>query len=381
MKILAVDIGTGTQDIFLYDSRLDMENGFKLILPSPTMIVRRQIQDATNHQQPIVLTGVTMGGGPATWAAEAHVRVGLPVFATPSAAQTMNDDLSRVEALGIQIISEDEVNQLPPEVQRIEMRDFNFPLILRVFENFHIPLYDLAAVAVAVFDHGAAPADISDRQFRINYMNERINKENQLSTFAFRSDEIPSILTRLKAVAGSAHNLPVPLVVMDTAPAAIMGALLDPVTRFHERKMIVNIGNFHTLAFRLGYDKIEGVFEHHTGFLNRVSLEKYLEQLADGSLTHEQVFEDHGHGALLVDDTPLSMDNPDYNVIVTGPRRSLLTGSTLGVYQAVPFGDMMITGCFGLIAAVADKIPELGDSIRASFTKNAGSGAPPWELD
>ena len=38
MKILTVDIGTGTQDIFLYDSNLDIENGFKLVLPSPQMI-------------------------------------------------------------------------------------------------------------------------------------------------------------------------------------------------------------------------------------------------------------------------------------------------------------------------------------------------------
>ena len=30
MKILTVDVGTGTQDIYLYDSRLDLENGFKL---------------------------------------------------------------------------------------------------------------------------------------------------------------------------------------------------------------------------------------------------------------------------------------------------------------------------------------------------------------
>ena len=38
MKFLTVDIGTGTQDIFLYDSNLDLENGFKLVLPSPTMM-------------------------------------------------------------------------------------------------------------------------------------------------------------------------------------------------------------------------------------------------------------------------------------------------------------------------------------------------------
>ena len=43
MQILTVDIGTGTQDILLYDARLELENSFKLVVPAPTMIVHRQI--------------------------------------------------------------------------------------------------------------------------------------------------------------------------------------------------------------------------------------------------------------------------------------------------------------------------------------------------
>ena len=72
MRILCVDIGTGTQDIFLYDSRLDLENGFKLVVPAPTMMVHRQLKEATRRGQPVVLTGVTMGGGPSHWAVEGH---------------------------------------------------------------------------------------------------------------------------------------------------------------------------------------------------------------------------------------------------------------------------------------------------------------------
>ncbi|HEX9089850.1 MAG TPA: hypothetical protein VF831_00090, partial [Anaerolineales bacterium] len=85
MKILAVDIGTGTQDIYLYNSSLDMENNFKLVVPSPTMIAHNQIKQATRQGVPILLRGVTMGGGPSAWAAEAHVRAGLKVYATPEA--------------------------------------------------------------------------------------------------------------------------------------------------------------------------------------------------------------------------------------------------------------------------------------------------------
>ena len=68
MRILTVDIGTGTQDIFLYNSELDMENNFKLVVPSPTMMVHRQIKQATSEGVPILLSGVTMGGGPSAWA-------------------------------------------------------------------------------------------------------------------------------------------------------------------------------------------------------------------------------------------------------------------------------------------------------------------------
>ncbi len=61
MRILTVDVGTGTQDVFLYDSRLDVENGFKLVLPSPTMMVHDQIRAATRRGEAVLLTGRTMG--------------------------------------------------------------------------------------------------------------------------------------------------------------------------------------------------------------------------------------------------------------------------------------------------------------------------------
>ena len=98
MKILTVDIGTGTQDIYLYDSRLDIENGFKLVLPSPTMIVHHRLKEATRRGQDVLLkrgdhgrrTQPVGGGG-------AH-RAGLCLYATPQAARSFNDDLEAVEA-------------------------------------------------------------------------------------------------------------------------------------------------------------------------------------------------------------------------------------------------------------------------------------------
>ena len=390
MQILTVDVGTGTQDIFLYDSRLDLENGFKLVVPSPTMIVHRRLEQATRQQQAVLLTGVTMGGGPSAWAAEEHARAGLLIFATPSAARSFNDELEAVEEMGIQVIGEDEAAHLPASVLRLELRDFDFSAIRRALEEFGVSLHELAAVAVAVFDHGNSPPGYSDRQFRFDYLDERIQTENRLSAFAYRSEDVPPIMTRLQAVVASAQGLDAPLVVMDTAPAAVLGARLDPTVASRPRVLIANVGNFHTLAFRLGPSGIEGVFEHHTGLLDLPKLETLLVALAEGRLKHEDVFGDHGHGALIYDPNPLPIGNGDFDVVVTGPRRNLFKPAmvqhvvpgtrSLIPYFAVPFGDMMIAGCFGLLAAVADVLPDLGEPIRASLRGAGGSGTPPWEI-
>jgi len=387
MKILTVDIGTGTQDVFLYDSNLDIENGFKLVLPSPTMMVHRRLKQALPLRTPILLTGHQMGGGPSAWAIEEVARAGIPVYMTPSAATTLNDELDKVEALGIKIVSEKESLQLSA-VSKIELRDFDFELISKTFADYGVSLNDLAAIAVAVFDHGNAPAGVSDRQFRFDYLDERIKAKNSLSAFAYLSNDIPKIMTRLGAVADSAGGLPCPLVVMDTAPAAVLGANFDPVVAKRERKIIVNVGNFHTLAFRLG-DGIEGVFEHHTGEIDLLKLEKFIHALADGSLKHQDIFDDMGHGALVYGTNPFEFGKDEFDVVVTGPRRSMFSltsspspegrGGSLRPYFAVPFGDMMIAGCFGLLAATAEVLPELRETIYASLNGEHGRGVAPWD--
>lgn len=382
MKILTVDVGTGTQDIYLYNSQVDIENGFKLVVPSPTMMVHKTIKEATQDGGALLITGVTMGGGPSHWAARDHVEAGNTVYVTPEAARTFDDDLDKVEADGFTLIGEDETARLPGDVRRLEFKDFDFQLIARTFEHYGVDLGDLDAVAVAVFDHGAAPPEISDRQFRFDYLDEHIRAKNRLSAFAFQRDEVPEIMTRLLAVVETAGDVDAPLVVMDTAPAAVLGATLDPVVGERERVLVTNVGNFHTLAFRLGNGGgIEGVFEHHTGLIDRPKLEGLLSSLASGELTHEQVFGDHGHGALVYGGDPLPVDTqPGYGVAVTGPRRTLMRGSSMRPYFPAPYGDMMITGCFGLLAATADVLPERRDVILESLQGRGGSGTPPWEV-
>lgn len=391
MKILTVDIGTGTQDIFLYDSRLDIENGFKLILPSPTMMIHRRLKQSLHARTPILLTGHQMGGGPSAWAIEETARAGIPVYMTPSAATTINDELDKVEALGIKIVSEDEVKGLRSKVESLELKDFDFKSISKTFNNYGVSLNDLSAIAVAVFDHGNAPAGVSDRQFRFDYLDERIRAKNSLAAFAYLSNDIPKIMTRLQSVADSAGQLPCPLIVMDTAPAAVLGANFDTKVAIHKQKIICNVGNFHTLAFRLSERGIEGVFEHHTGEIDLARLESLLRKLADSSLKHEDVFNDMGHGALMYSPDKFEFGKDDFDVVVTGPRRSMfrtmdnrpssMVNDQLRPYFAVPFGDMMIAGCFGLLAATAEVMPDLTETIYGSLRGERGRGVAPWDAD
>lgn len=376
MKILTVDVGTGTQDIFLYDSELDLENGCKLVMPSPTLLVGRRLKEATRRGEAVLLTGVTMGGGPSQWAATDHVKAGHPVYATPEAARTFNDDLDYVQReMGIRLVSEDEAARLNGDLTRIVLKDFDLAMIAAAFADFGVAL-DLHAIGVAVFDHGNSPPGYSDRQFRFDYLDARIRAHNRLSAFAYRADEIPPILTRLKAVADS-YDGETQLVVMDTAPAAILGATLDPRVAGRERVLIANVGNFHTLAFRLGPGGIEGVFEHHTGEIDLAKLDNLLAALADSTLRHEDVFDDMGHGALIYSREPLRLDGPDFGLVVAGPRRNMMRASRHRPYFAVPYGDMMVAGCFGLLAAMAEVLPECGDTIRASLQGKAG--VAPWD--
>ena len=348
-RILTVDVGTGTQDILIYEAGTVIENAVQLVMPSPTALIAERVKQATADRADLLLTGVTMGGGPDHWAIEAHLRAGLKVYATPDAARTFDDDLERVEGMGVRVVDRvDGVNG----ARRLELRDFYWPELLRALEAFGVSTaFD--AVAIAVFDHGAAPPGVSDRRFRFDYLREQVGRGTGLEGFGFLSDAIPSRMTRMQAVAKTWSGAS-PLFLMDTGPAAILGSLDDPALASAPTALIVNLGNFHTIAAVLEGQRIVGLFEHHTGELSSEELERYLDQLAQGTISNDEVFADMGHGAL-IDRTPA---RPGV-IGVTGPRRGLLAGSRLHPIFAVPHGDMMLTGCFGLLRALRARLPQL----------------------
>jgi uncharacterized protein (DUF1786 family) len=364
MQILTIDVGTGTQDVFLFDSEREIENCFKLVLPSPTVVLADRIRAATAEQRAIVLDGFTMGGGPNHWATMDHVRAGLPAYATPEAARTFDDDLTAVAEMGIRVISEDEALGLADGgAVFLSLRDLWLGRLIQTLVSFGVKLR-LDGLAVAVFDHGAAPPGFSDRVFRFNYLRERLDAGLGLAGFAFPREAIPPAMTRLQAVNQTAPN-DLPLLVMDTAPAAVLGALEDPLVAGCADEVVANVGNFHCLAFHLRQGQVAGLFEHHTGELSPAGLRRYVEQLSSGTISNDEVYADKGHGALVIGPPPAA---PAAFVAVTGPRRALLTASGLATYLAVPHGDMMLSGNFGLLRAFAAQ----DERIRAAVEQRLG---------
>jgi uncharacterized protein (DUF1786 family) len=365
MKILAVDMGTGTQDIVLFDSGGSVENSVKMVMPSATQIAAGRIRRATAAQRPVLLTGVIQGGGPCHWALEDHLRAGGAAYATPEAAQTFDDDLEQVERMGVRVVSDDEAAALTG-VDRIVLRDLDLGAIREALAAFDVsPSFD--GLALGCLDHGASPPGYSDRLFRFDHLRRVVGQENDLRAFAMLPDELPPYLTRAQTMLDSARREDgdTPMVFLDTGPAAALGALQDPAVREAESQLVLNLGNMHALAFHLVGTSIISLYEHHTGEISAAQIEDFTERLIGGTLPHEDVFTTKGHGVFYAAGRPSPRGAPI--VAVTGPQRGKIRESRLNPYMATPHGDMMISGCFGLVRAFGFRHPESQAEIEAAL--------------
>lgn len=360
MRILAVDIGTGTQDILLFDSSKLLENCIQMIMPSPTTIIARRIYQATAHRHPILLNGVTMGGGPNKTALTRHTAAGLAAYATVEAALTFDDDLEVVKGMGVTILTPDEVPRVT-DLEIIELKDVDLMAIRQALDAFGVDdRFD--AMAIAVLDHGFAP-DMSNRLFRFDHLRRLVTNNGDLLAFCYLASEVPDYLTRTKAVVKSVR-VDMPLLVIDTGVAAVLGTIQDKEVVQHDDLLIVNMGNSHTIAFHLVHGLIKGLFEHHTGLLNAATLDSLITRLAQGVLTSEEVYGDGGHGALVI-----NTDEGIPFIAITGPRQEVIAGSSLKLYRAIPHGDIMLTGCYGLVKACALRMNNWREEIEQALIR------------
>jgi uncharacterized protein (DUF1786 family) len=335
MKILAIDIGSGTQDIMLYDSQESIENSIKMVLPSPTRIFADQIR---KHRNDLFLSGETMGGGSINQAIKNHLKKGYRVLMTENSARTVRDDITRVKSLGIEIIPSKEKH---PEIAEIELKDVDIPAIRKAFSIFKQDL-EFDYLAIAVQDHGFMEG-IGDRNFRFTKIREKLEVPTPPEEFSY-FNEAPDYFTRMNGVLSTLKGYDV--VIMDSKFASICGTTCDEHVKELNNYIALDVGNGHTLAASIKDGKICGVFEHHTGFLTPKKITDYVNGLAKGTLTHEQIHGDRGHGAWIVEPTK----NFEC-VVATGPRRNILKKTIFQVHNAVPAGDVMMAGPAGLIKA------------------------------
>ncbi len=340
--ILAIDVGSGTQDILVWHEGTTPENSPRMILPSATTILAALIDRATQKGHDIFLSGKTMGGGPCARAIKRHLGAGLKVFALREPALTLHDDLGKVASMGVHIVS-----RRPGQgaITELEMGDIALDPIHQTLGLFHVAVPEI--VAVAVQDHGFSPTE-SNRAFRFKQWKGLLSSGEGLESLLYQSP--PEHLTRMRAVV---EGLPGAWV-MDTCASAIQGALQDPwaASRRGEGVTIVNIGNEHTVAALIKGQTVWGIYEHHTSLLDPARLRDHLDRFRKEDLTNHEIFEGMGHGCEVIRGARKA--SPFEHLIITGPNRGRFL--SLNGHMAAPFGDMMMTGCFGLVGAVRQKI-------------------------
>ncbi|SPF45828.1 conserved hypothetical protein [Candidatus Desulfosporosinus infrequens] len=334
-NMLVIDVGSGTQDILLYQPEKSIENCPKYIVPSQTQIVAAQIRKATAQRQGIFLHGHLMGGGACVLALKKHLAEGLKAYVTPQVALTFNDNLAYVEGMGVVLCEE-----APEAVTPIWMGDIDTFALRQAIEAFGMEYPQ--KLAVAVQDHGYSVSE-SNRTLRFRLWEEFVMQGGDLCKLIFRQS-IPEVYTRMKAI----REIVPEAILTDTGTCALLGIMADPLVKPHLNKGIlaVNIGNSHTLAAAIRGDRVYGIFEQHTSMFDLKSLTRFIQRFQSTELTNAEVFDQGGHGATLHPDMQLGWDF----IAVTGPRRSL--AKPLNWYEAAPYGDMMLTGCFGFLAGM-----------------------------
>lgn len=334
--VLAIDVGTGTQDILLYDPERTVENSLQLVLPSPVAMATRQAKRATAEGRPIFLTGEVMGGWPLSTAVKEHVKRGLAVYATEKAARTLHDDLAVVQDMGVFLS-----DRGPAGAEVIRCSDVDLERLGQALDLYGVWLPP--RLAVAVQDHGES-IGVSNRDTRSRYWQAFIEGGGRLTDLAF-AGAIPGSFTRMAAVRRQAAGA----LVMDTGSAAMLGALLDERVAAEADRgvVVVNVGNGHTFGALVRRNQVWGLFEEHTFALTPSKLSDYVEAFRRGELSHEAIYAGGGHGCYY---HPAYRDLAPFSfVTVTGPNRRLAQG--LGYHRAVPFGSMMLSGCYGLLRA------------------------------
>jgi len=344
-KFLLLDVGAGTLDILYFDDESGLQ--YKAVVRSPVLTVAEKARRLGGN---LLVRGTEMGGGPVSEILIARAKESQ-VLMTPSAALTLNHDLERVKAFGINVVDETEAASLwaTGRYSNLSLGDLEIPRLQRLVEAFGVP-FSFDVVAVCAQDHGMPPHGVSHLDFRHSLFKLNLDRDPFPHALLYRRGEIPAPLNRLKAIAETATELRArEIYVMDSGMAAILGGTLDPQAISKERIIVLDLATSHTLGAALEKGEIAGFFEYHTRDMTLQRLESLVIELAEGQLVHEKILQQGGHGAYVR--KAFGFDCNEL-IVATGPKRRLIEKSRLPIRPGAPFGDHMMTGTAGLLEAI-----------------------------
>jgi uncharacterized protein (DUF1786 family) len=340
-----IDIGAGTLDVLYFDD--DSGIHYKAVCRSPVIDIARQIEATPGK---LLVTGCEMGGGPVSAALKKRARTEEVIMST-SAAATINHDMDKVRAAGIDVISDKDAENLKGKTgfHTITLADLQIDRLKTLVRGFGVP-FSFDALGVCAQDHGVPPKGVSHLDFRHNLFKEALSKNPYPHMLLYQNGEIPPAMNRLNSIAQTAEAFSAGEVfVMDSGMAAILGASMDFRTANRQNIFVLDIATSHTVGACLGTGELFGFFEYHTRDITLERLETLVVDLVDGRLDHSTILSEGGHGAY--SRHTVGFDAIEV-VIATGPKRRLVKPSKLDITPGAPLGDNMMTGTVGLLEAI-----------------------------
>ena len=186
MRILAIDIGAGTEDILLFDSEKKIENCTSLVLPTPSKFFAEKLKTIETN---VYIYGDTIGGGSLGRAILRHLQKGFRVVMEESAAYSIRNDLDEVKSMGIEV-----GRGLNPTIFRSWRSERSISPFLKNFLSQFGEDLKVDVIAIAVQDHGVSPKGVSDRAFRFENMEAMLRKDNRPEAFHFSRTRFQPII-------------------------------------------------------------------------------------------------------------------------------------------------------------------------------------------
>lgn len=357
MKLLAIDIGAGTEDLLLIDTDKPIEHGIQRVIPSASA---RCSELVTRANKDIFCHGGIIGGHPLGHALDKAVKAGFQVTLTETAALTFRYDLDVVRSRGFQVIGDcsSHIEELRDnsKVLSLQLTDVNFPRLEQFLAERQVSFSEIDVVLFCAQDHGLHGSGESAREVRFKAYSKFLRKNGNLANMLYGEQEVPKDFPRLRSnlqlIQDSFPSVVTPFV-MDSSPAILLGGSLDRSGANHP-KTIVNLGNGHTVVATLdATNEVQALCEHHTGQLHKGHLDALLQAYFAEELTPEQILSEGGHGVIYREGFETGVPE---EILAIGPKRGLTKSSQFSFRFVSPLGfSMMMAGPLGMITAYEKK--------------------------